>query len=316
MPLVLSAALIAVPTALYAALVRSIDHFEKEPPKYLVAAFLWGMVPAALLALIAQLFLQVPTALLLGEAGAASIGAAIYAPITEEITKGLAVGILYARRRREFDGWVDGIVYGSTVGFGFAYIENILYLANTESLEEWVRLFLLRVIVFGFMHGFWTSLVGIGFGLARYARLSALKAVYIGGGFAAAIVAHAVHNGSLVLADLIGPQTLCATMLNYAVLIALMVGLRFVSRHHDHQMFRTYLADEVPHTLSPHAYAALTTFKRVSELPQPHRAFLQAAAELAQRKKQQLRHGEFVAPEELEHWRGVLRRFSYPHLFA
>ncbi|MCX7938177.1 MAG: PrsW family intramembrane metalloprotease, partial [Thermoflexales bacterium] len=200
MPVWLSAIFIAAPTFAYAALVRSIDHFEKEPPKYLVAAFLWGMLPAALLALIAQVFLQVPTALLLGEEGAASIGAALYAPITEELAKGAAVAIIYAQRRREFDGWADGIVYGSTAGFGFAYIENILYLADTETLGEWLGLFFLRVIVLGFMHGFWTSLVGIGFGLARYAPRAELKAIYIGGGFVAAMLAHAVHNGSLVLA--------------------------------------------------------------------------------------------------------------------
>ncbi|MCS6774214.1 MAG: PrsW family intramembrane metalloprotease [Anaerolineae bacterium] len=305
MPLPLSALLIALPTLLYARWVRNIDHFEKEPPKYVAAAFLWGAVPAALLALILQLTLSVPTLVLLGEEGSDVILSVIYAPVTEELVKGLAVAFLYFWRRREFDGWVDGIVYGATVGFGFAYVENILYLANTETLGDWVELFFLRVIVFGFLHGFYTSLIGIGFGLARYAPTDAHKLSYIAGGFAAAIVTHAIHNGSLVLAGAVGPSAICGTLLNYALLFGLLLSLRFVSRRNDQQMFKTYLADEVPSVLPPQVYDALCAL-RLSALPQPRAAFLQAAAELAQRKKQYVRHGEIPSPDEIASLRATL----------
>lgn len=305
MPVPLSALIIAIPTFFYARWVRNIDHFEKEPPKYVMAAFLWGAIPSALLALILQLILSVPTLALLGEEGSNAILAAVYAPVTEELVKGLAVAFLYFWRRREFDGWADGIVYGATVGFGFAYVENILYLAQTETLGEWAGLFFLRVIVFGFMHGFYTSLIGIGFGLARYAPTVVHKLFYIVGGFLAAIVAHAVHNGSLVLAGAVGPSAICATLLNYAVLFGLLLSLRFVSRRNDQQMFKIYLADEVPHVLPPQVYEALCVL-RLSALPQPRAAFLQAAAELAQRKKQSLRYGEAPSPDEIASLRATL----------
>ena len=54
---------------------------------------------------------------------------AIVAPVTEELSKGLFLLLLLWWRRAELDGILDGIVYAGMVGIGFAFIENILYLA-------------------------------------------------------------------------------------------------------------------------------------------------------------------------------------------
>ena len=56
--------------------------------------------------------------------------AAIVAPITEEGAKGLFILLLLWFRRRVIDGVLDGIVYAGLVGVGFAFTENILYLAG------------------------------------------------------------------------------------------------------------------------------------------------------------------------------------------
>lgn len=306
MPLLLSALLIAIPTWFYARWVRGVDRFEKEPAKYLVAAFLWGAIPAALLALILQLILSVPTSLVAGEEGTNLITVVVYAPITEELFKGMAVAIIYLWRKREFDGWIDGIVYGSTVGFGFAYIENVLYLSQTGTLGEWLQLFFLRVIVLGFMHGFYTSFTGIGYGLARDARTNSRKLVLILAGFALAILVHAIHNGTIVLMDTVGAGTLLGTLLNYLVLIALMIGLKRVSVRHERRLFRTYLIDEVPHVISQPAYDALALGKPAYVPATQPRAFYQLAGELAQRKMQLIRYGETSQSAEIDALRAGL----------
>ena len=54
---------------------------------------------------------------------------AIVAPLTEEASKGLFLFLLLWWRRAELDGVLDGIVYAGMVGIGFAFTENILYLA-------------------------------------------------------------------------------------------------------------------------------------------------------------------------------------------
>ncbi len=48
--ILLASALALVPTLVYALLVWWLDRYEKEPLPLLVVAFLWGAVPAVILA--------------------------------------------------------------------------------------------------------------------------------------------------------------------------------------------------------------------------------------------------------------------------
>ncbi|MEB3338768.1 MAG: PrsW family intramembrane metalloprotease [Leptolyngbyaceae bacterium] len=313
-----TAVLIAIPTYFYAWLVRSIDRFEKEPAPYLIAAFLWGALPAVIAGLILQLLFNIPVELLLGanSLGGQVITTAITAPVTEELLKGAAVAIIYFQRRREFDGWVDGLVYGATAGFGFAYVENILYIMGTESVEEWIALFFLRVIILGFMHGFWTALTGIGFGLARHLRNPFQRSLVIAGGLIAAIAGHLIHNGSLVLAQISEGATILITIANYCFLALLMMVLGFVAAINDRKLLKIYLKDEVPHILSAESYEALIS-SRSNALAQFHlspkqkRAFIQIAAELAQKKHQFLKMGEEEGNSaEIEQLRLTLKQMS------
>ncbi len=312
MPILLSALIVALPTYLYARLVRGIDRFEQEPAKYLFVAFVWGALPAAFLAAIFQTMLTLPITFIWDEATSMAANSIVFAPLTEELLKGLMVALIYLQRRREFDGWVDGIVYGSTVGFGFAYVENIIYLASADSPGQWVWLFILRVIVFGFMHGFYTSLIGIGFGVARHAASPARAFWSIALGWSAAIVTHAIHNASVTLADASDGQSLGVALLNYGLLIALMLGLRWVSKRHDREMFRAYLADEPPDVVPPRAYDALIGARASAgsrSARQLDKSFYHLAGELAQRKRQLIRYGEPVA-EEVARLRDQLRALN------
>lgn len=294
-----TAILVAIPTFIYILIVSSIDRFEKEPMRYLIGAFLWGAIPAVVAGIILQLILQVPVELIFGakSVGGQLVSAAVNAPVTEEILKGAAVAVIYLWRKREFDGWVDGIVYGAIAGFGFAYVENILYLFNTPNWEEWWKLFFLRVIIFGFMHGFWTSLTGIGFGLARHMQDIFNKILVISGGLIAAIFVHLLHNGALLLAKSSGGATIFIAAGNYGFLAALLISLGFIAAHHDHEILKTYLREEVPKIISPKDYHELcsTTANALARFhitPKEKRHFIQAAAELAQKKMQLIKFGD------------------------
>ena len=55
----------------------------------------------------------------------------------EELSKGLAIFGMVVFLRREFDGVLDGIIYGVFVGIGFAATENVIYyLKNYQSLAD------------------------------------------------------------------------------------------------------------------------------------------------------------------------------------
>ncbi|TET50105.1 MAG: PrsW family intramembrane metalloprotease, partial [Anaerolineales bacterium] len=75
------------PMVVYAFVLGSFDRYEKEPSGLLIAAFLWGAVPAILFSLGAQLLLEIPANYFV-EPAADLLGAAVIAPVTEEVFKG------------------------------------------------------------------------------------------------------------------------------------------------------------------------------------------------------------------------------------
>ncbi|WP_346292238.1 PrsW family intramembrane metalloprotease [Sphaerothrix gracilis] len=318
MSLPLTALALAIPAYFYTWLVRSIDRFEKEPARYLISAFCWGAVPAIVLALRLQISLALPIETILGQDSLQSelIQSAIGAPVTEEFAKAIAVAVLYYTRRHEFDGWVDGMVYGAMAGFGFAYVENILYLAGTSSWEEWLSLFVLRTIVFGGLHGFWTAIVGIGFGLARYMHNPLGRVVTVTTGLLTAMALHLVHNGAIALIEVRSDIAILVAVFNYGALCLAMLLLWWLAARCDRARLRTHLVDEVPWVLSRSCYRAIASPKAYKLLAamgfstKQQRQLMQLAAELAHKKLQHQKMGDENGNRaEIERLRKELRRY-------
>lgn len=179
----------AAPTTIYSLLVWWLDRYEKEPLWLILVAFLWGSLPAIGLSIIFELGLEAP-------ASASPLGPSVagwgLAAVIEEPIKALALVGLFLFMQHEFDGMLDGIVYGSLIGFGFSMTENLLYfLLNADKLGA---LFWVRGIFFGLNHALFTSLVGLALGAVRYHRSRQLHALAFAGGLALAILFHALHN--------------------------------------------------------------------------------------------------------------------------
>lgn len=107
------------------------DRLQPEPLRWLWKAVVYG-VGSALLAIV--IVLPIPDLALIAPAFAASIPGAIanafcYAAIPEEAAKLLMLWLLI-RKNPYFDEYLDGIVYATCVGLGFAGFENILYLVD------------------------------------------------------------------------------------------------------------------------------------------------------------------------------------------
>lgn len=174
-----------------------VDRMEAEPVRYLIFAFLWGALCAAVGAIILNtgihlIFLAAHTD------NADAVTAVVSAPVVEETLKGAAILFIAWRRRREFDGVIDGIVYAGMAGAGFAFSENILYLgrafaeAGTSGLTE---VFFLRCLMGPFAHPLFTACTGIGIGLAAtVARSAAARIAYGTAGLVAAMGLHAIWN--------------------------------------------------------------------------------------------------------------------------
>ncbi|MGI9015681.1 MAG: PrsW family intramembrane metalloprotease [Euzebya sp.] len=109
------------------------DKHDPEPKGLIARLFLIGALPVAFLAgvLNSIIFLALTGGDVDGPQALALFGvlAVVIAPVTEETLKylGASVG---ARRSKAFNEPVDGIIYGTTVGLGFAAAETVDYLLN------------------------------------------------------------------------------------------------------------------------------------------------------------------------------------------
>lgn len=241
-----------VPMLIYPIFLYFMDRYEKEPPGLLIAGFAWGFVPAAIFSLITQVVLDVPL-FLLDETGLLSdvVGASVIAPVTEEFFKGMAVWLIYIIWKHEFDGVFDGIVYGSLVGFGFAAIENILYFISFGADPG---LILLRSVVFGLNHAFYTSLTGASFGVARHTRNSLLRMILPVLGMMAAIAAHSLHNLSVTFAGEYPGLFLLAVVADYSGIIFIFIIMIFATRRERRWIIEQLEEEVALHTLSQAQY--------------------------------------------------------------
>ena len=188
-----------VPMFLFAAFVNWLDRYEKEPKLLLGAAFVWGVVIAGGGAFILNTMFGIGIYVFTGSEAAADFGTtSIVAPIIEEALKGLAVGVVFLLFRREFDSILDGIVYGAITAMGFAAIENVLYIYRNGyqefGWEGFWTLVVVRVVLVGWMHPFFTAFTGIGFAVARMNRNLLVKILAVPAGYTVAVLAHAFHN--------------------------------------------------------------------------------------------------------------------------
>ena len=227
--LVLSVLVTLIPSLIAIAVLWWLDRYEKEPLWLLGIAFFWGAVPTIGLSLVAQLVIDVPLADAFGHSILYPLAnLSLVAPLTEEIFKALILLLLYLFYRQEFDGVMDGILYGALIGFGFSVVEDIFYLMGSLMGEggwaEWGVVLALRVGLYNLNHSLFTACTGIGFGLARNRRAGWKRWVYPFLGLCAALFLHGLHNASTVLAESTGGiSILLATVFDWMGVLGMLV---------------------------------------------------------------------------------------------
>src|SRR3982074_3170737 len=99
----IAALLALVPTVFYALFIWWLDRHEKEPLPLLLVAFLWGAVPAIIIAIVLEVVIGIPLdRFITSEAGRQITSASIVAPVVEELVKAIILVVLFLAFRREF----------------------------------------------------------------------------------------------------------------------------------------------------------------------------------------------------------------------
>jgi protease PrsW len=248
---VLAALLAAIPVGPLIACLLWLDRYEPEPRRLLVGGLLWGV------------FVATAIALLIEGVGGFVGGISdtrmleVGAPIAEEASKGLFLLLLLSWRRAELDGVLDGIVYAGMVGIGFAFTENILYLASAYNgsgglgpggVHALTGTFVVRCLVSPFAHPLFTACTGVGIGVAVNARRRPTRILAPIVGYACAVIAHAVWNTATVY----GPGnfvTVYLILMTPAFLAA--VALAVWVRRSEGRMLAGSLADAASRGLLP-----------------------------------------------------------------
>ena len=185
--LAFGALLACLPTTLLAlVIVRRIDRLHKEPWRMVLVAFGWGAVVATNLAVLSVSIYDGLVAGALIPGPGQEVATAFSAGLREELSKGIALLLLFTLMRDEFNDVVDGIVYGAVVGIGFNYFESAQYIAQYGG-SQWLNR---QVIGLFTGHAIYTAMIGAGLGIARQTRPLAGKVAMILAGFSVAVAGH------------------------------------------------------------------------------------------------------------------------------
>ena len=196
-PLLIGFVLATLPVPIYVAVVLWIDRYESEPVWTLVTAFAWGALVAVFIAAFFNTLSSFVVASLVNDEAGNFFGAVFSAPIVEESAKAAVLFGLYFWKQDEFDGVIDGIVYASMVGLGFAMTENIQYYGSAAlegGIGGGLTLFILRGMLAPFSHPLFTSMTGIGLGLATQTKNRLVKFCAPAGGLLLAMFLHSLWN--------------------------------------------------------------------------------------------------------------------------
>ena len=208
-------------------LVDRLDRKRPEPARTRRLVAFFGM-----LSVIPAIILEMMVGGTLGEQvqprmtyQGASFNAFIIAAAIEEACK-IAVVYWVVWRRPEFDERMDGIVYASRAGLGFALVENVMYLMQQATLGGQLQTWILRAVLAVPGHAMWTGMIGA---MAARRRFDG-NGLGLIGGFLLAVSFHGAYDlcaflqapltfeGHTTIAALMMPALIGLTVLAFFVL--------------------------------------------------------------------------------------------------
>jgi RsiW-degrading membrane proteinase PrsW (M82 family) len=239
-----------LPVPVYIMLILWIDRYEAEPLWMLAVAFFWGATVAVFAAYLLNTILAITVAIATQSIELAKIfGAIISAPFVEEMAKGLILFILFFWKKDEFDGVVDGFVYASMVGLGFAMTENFQYYGKVIAAgglgsSDFQEIYLIRGGLAAYSHPLFTSMTGIGLGISRQVRNGFVKFIMPLIGLGLAMFLHFLWNFSASFAG-----SLAGFLAIYAVLMVpiflITLGIVFFALIREGRVVREFLLPDI-----------------------------------------------------------------------
>lgn len=188
------------------------DSEQPEPTKWLVKAFVYGM-----LSVFMSFVVSIPTSIVLdwdidkqtySSVLEAITDSFLFAAIPEELAKLFMLWLLL-RKNPFFDEHFDGIVYAVCIGLGFAALENMFYLFDGIDDGSWIETGIIRAFISVPAHYFFAILMGYYYSIYHFGidRSIKTKAMII----VAPILAHGIFDAILFSMQI--DESLCGLMI-------------------------------------------------------------------------------------------------------
>ena len=150
--------LAVAPVVLLMRYVYKKDKYEKEPLGMLAKAFLFGILAIPLDLMLVGIINSI------WEGKMVFYSAFWEAGIPEELCKWLMF-MYIIWRNRNFNEFFDGIVYATFIGLGFACLENVMYVFDSETLFDALEVGVMRALLsvpghflFGVLMGYYLAM--------------------------------------------------------------------------------------------------------------------------------------------------------------
>ena len=267
-PAIIASVVAFVPAILYLLPLIWLDRYDPEPLWLLSLAFAWGALVAVVASFVINTVVGAGIAVAVGGPQGAYlgnvVGAVISAPVFEEGSKGVGLLVLLVFFRRYFDDILDGIVFAGVIALGFATVENVVYYGTAlgeNGLGALIVIFLLRGILSPFAHVTFTSMTGIGCGIARESHSPFVRILLPILGYCAAVVLHAFWNGLAVIGGF--DSFLVGYLIIEIPFFLIFIGFAFYVMHRQNKILRDMLAFDVARGMIPrdHFDKAVSAFK-------------------------------------------------------
>lgn len=231
------------------------DKYEKEPLGSLALAFFGGILSIPLD------FLLVAIVNGLVYSDSIFYSAFIEAGFCEELSKFIIL-FLFIWWNKNFNEYMDGIVYAAFVGLGFGCVENFLYVfqAGSASFGAGITTGIVRALLSVPGHFLFAVVMGYFFSLAKFSEKGRFG--YLMASLLAAALGHGLFDWLLMINDNIEPVL---GLILFAVFLAgdiilWKLGVKYIRRHQENSPFK----DNPPQSPTGQApYADEPEYKRI-----------------------------------------------------
>lgn len=239
---ILLAALVVAPGIAIAIYIYWKDKFEREPRMLLLRSFFIGM-----LGIIPPVIVHLCCDYLNFDARANIASTALYAFVIVALSEELSKYILlrwYAYPKHDFNEPFDGITYSVMVAMGFATIENIFYVLDSN-VYKGMEVALLRMFTAVPSHAADAILMGYFMGLAKFRHDSQalqITAVMV------AVIAHGSYDFFLFIENIgfVEKIGLIATGALLVLAAAVYFSMKAIKIHQMNSPFRKRAEEEQP----------------------------------------------------------------------